>query len=329
MGRNSTIAVVAILVLALAGCASEGTEQASNPTASSSSNPSSNTNSNSTTNPTPVDTSLANKPAATQAFNNPVVAAKSSTSISPATPNLIQSTNATERVFVLSKGRSDPFAQIIGQPVPGMPNANTAPRPVPVVPPLPAATNGGASTAGFRPQSRVRSTVISTNSRPISRQLRTQKNQSNKGAIASARIIKRPTPKPGFVPVFPRVMPQVVPNPTLVSVLPPPPQPELARSVAVTGVLLVGSEPQAIIKVPNEPTSRYVQAGQRLANGLLVKRIEMNEGSNPTVILEQYGMEVARMVGEGVNSTQPATAATGNPISATPIPQNPVPTGAS
>jgi hypothetical protein len=91
----------------------------------------------------------------------------------------------------------------------------------------------------------------------------------------------------------------------------------------------VGSEPQAIIKVPNEPTSRYVQAGQRLANGLLVKRIEMNEGSNPTVILEQYGMEVARMVGEGVNSTQPATAATGNPVSAAPIPQNPVPTGAS
>lgn len=103
MGRNSTIA--AILVLALAGCASEGTQQASNPTASPGSNPSNNTISNSTTNPTPPDTPLANKPATAQAFNNPVVSAKSSTSISPATPNLIQSTNATERVFVLSKGR--------------------------------------------------------------------------------------------------------------------------------------------------------------------------------------------------------------------------------
>jgi hypothetical protein len=312
MGRNSTITVAAFLILAIAGCTSEGTEQASNPT------------SNSTDNSAPVDTSVANKPAATQAFNNPVVPPKSPTSLSTATPNLIQSTNATERVIVLSKGRPDPFAQIVGQPIPGMPVANTvtSSRPVPVVPPLPVATNRGASFAGTSPQNR--SAVKSSNGKTV----RPQKNKINKRAIASVPIIKRP--QPGFTPVLPTVMPQVVPNPTLVSVLPPPPQPELAKSVVVTGVVLVGSEPQAIIKVPNEPTSRYVQAGQRLANGLLVKRIEMNEGSNPAVILEQYGMEVARMVGEGpTNPTQPATAATGNPVSATPIPQNPLSTGAS
>jgi hypothetical protein len=334
MGRNSTIVVAAILVLALAGCSSEGTEQASNSTNPPSSNTASNSISNFADNPKLANTPLANKPGVTQAFSNPVVPGKSPTSLSPATPNLIQSTNATERVIVLSKGRSDPFAQIVGQPIPGMSNANTtAPRPVPVVPPLPTAINGRASIAAFRPQTRIQN-VISTNGRPILRQLRQlrpQKNKINQRAIASARIIKRPnsTPKPGFVPVYPRVIPQVVPNPTLVSVLPPPLQPELARSVAVTGVVLIGREPQAIIKVPNEPTSRYVQAGQRLANGVLIKRIEMNDGSNPTVILEQYGMEVARMVGEGVNSTQPGTAATGNPVSVAPIPQNPVPTGAS
>ena len=130
-------------------------------------------------------------------------------------------------------------------------------------------------------------------------------------------------PGRGFTPVLPRVMPQVVPNPTLVSVLPPTPQPELARVVAVTGVIMVGRDPQAIIKVPTEPTSRYVQAGDRLSSGLLVKRIEMNEGSDPVVIFEQFGIEVARMVGEGATPTTVSTGAVPPP------PPNNVPIGAS
>lgn len=114
----------------------------------------------------------------------------------------------------------------------------------------------------------------------------------------------------------------------MVSVLPPPVQPELARAVLVTGVVLIGQEPQAIIKVPNEPTSRYVQAGQRLANGVLVKRIEMNEGSNPVVILEQYGMEVARTVGESPINVASPTTTPENPVSVTTPSQNSVSTGA-
>lgn len=85
----------------------------------------------------------------------------------------------------------------------------------------------------------------------------------------------------------------------MVSVLPPPPQPTLAQGVFVSGVVLIGTEPQAIIKVPDESTSRYVRAGERLANGVSIKRIEMNEGSEPTVIFEQFGIEVAKRVGEG------------------------------
>ena len=83
--------------------------------------------------------------------------------------------------------------------------------------------------------------------------------------------------------------------------VPPPalPQPDLARTVVVTGVVQVGSDPQAIVKVPNEATSRYVRMGQRLANGqVLVKKIEINQGSDPIVILEQYGIEVSKAVGE-------------------------------
>ncbi len=65
----------------------------------------------------------------------------------------------------------------------------------------------------------------------------------------------------------------------------PPQEPDLASNVAVTGVIQIGNETQAIVLVPNEGTSRYVRVGQRLSNGqVLVKRIEMNEGVEPVVI---------------------------------------------
>lgn len=109
--------------------------------------------------------------------------------------------------------------------------------------------------------------------------------------------------------VLPKVIPQVVPSPDLKPLLPPPAQAELAKSVMVTGVILVGDQPQAIIKVPNEPTSRYVEVGQPLAGGVLVKRIEMNGDSDPVVILEQDGIEVPKMVGEKPpNAEKPGTA---------------------
>jgi hypothetical protein len=98
--------------------------------------------------------------------------------------------------------------------------------------------------------------------------------------------------------------------------LPPLPDPSLAKAVQVTGVIVVAGVPQAIIQAPNEATSRYVQAGQRISNGqILVKRIEMNSGSEPIVILEQNGVEVARAVGSPATApnapnTPPAKTAT-------------------
>jgi hypothetical protein len=62
-------------------------------------------------------------------------------------------------------------------------------------------------------------------------------------------------------------------------------------------VVKVGNETQVIVKVPNEPTSRYVKIGQRLSNGqVLVKRVDLKEGADPIVILEQNGVEVAKAV---------------------------------
>lgn len=92
--------------------------------------------------------------------------------------------------------------------------------------------------------------------------------------------------------------------PAGIPAMPPIPQPTLARQVEVTGVVKIGGTVQAIVKAPNEPTSRYVGIGQRLSNGqILVKRIELNPGSEPIVILEENGIEVPVMVGSSKKKT--------------------------
>ncbi|MEH1840471.1 MAG: hypothetical protein V7L20_17320 [Nostoc sp.] len=302
MGRNLKITIAAILTLAIAGCASEDTPQAINPA--------------------PIPKIAAKSPPTAQSFKNPVIPAKEVSQITSASATLIQSTNATERArFVqVSKDRADPFAQLFGQTVLAMPK--TSGRPVPVLPKLPT------------PSITVRKLPTPTIVRKLP--TRTIALNQKKNKIASVNQKKNnvaSVPKkvnPTLISVLPKVLPQIVPNPSLVSVLPPPAQPELAKAVVVTGVVLISKEPQAIIKVPDEPTSRYVQAGQRLANGVLIKRIEMNQGYNPIVILEQYGIEVAKMVGEGaVNSTPSAASTSGNPVSVTTPPSNPFNVGAS
>jgi hypothetical protein len=77
----------------------------------------------------------------------------------------------------------------------------------------------------------------------------------------------------------------------------------------VTGVVQVGETLYAIVNAPNEPSSRYVQAGQRLSNGqILVRRIDAN-GAEPQVVFEQFGIEVVRAVGEGGAPTSSTPAA--------------------
>ena len=272
MGKNLTILVATILALAIAGCSS-GNEEADN-------------------------SNEGEEQAQTteqQPFNNPVVAPKENTPDLPTvitrTPNLISSTDSTERANIVAKGRKDPFARIISPIIPTVPKETDEvivaqgqqkqQKPVPSLPPL-------------RPK---RSRVISASTGPsLKRNLSEKIANRNPTSKQATKIATRKVPKP--VSVVPKTLPAVLPQPDLTSVLPPPPQPELARAVEVTGVVLVGGKAQAIIKVPSEPTSRYVSSGARLSNGVFVKRIEVNEGSDPVVILEQYGIEVAKMVGE-------------------------------
>jgi hypothetical protein len=102
--------------------------------------------------------------------------------------------------------------------------------------------------------------------------------------------------------------PTIPPRTKSVPTAPTPPSTTLASAVEVSGVVTVNGVTQAIIKAPNEDTSRYVSVGQRLSNGqVLVKRIDTFPGSEPVVILEQNGVEVARIVGD-----KPIVASGGN-----------------
>ena len=116
----------------------------------------------------------------------------------------------------------------------------------------------------------------------------TQTGMGNKPAVESRPIATKPNTTPISKP----------PEKSPIQSLPPLPDPTIAKAVQVTGVIVIGGVPQAILQAPNEATSRYVQVGQRISNGqVLVKRIEINNGSDPIVILEQNGVEVARAVG--------------------------------
>jgi len=97
------------------------------------------------------------------------------------------------------------------------------------------------------------------------------------------------------------------PGPSIAA-LPEQPKATLANEVEVSGVIQVGGVTQAIVRAPNEPTSRYVRVGQRLSDGqILVKRIEMNAAGSPVVVLEENGIEVSRSVGERAKAVETKT----------------------
>ena len=129
-------------------------------------------------------------------------------------------------------------------------------------------------------------------------------------------IAARPLGVPNLppLPVDKRPPQWVDPNPPPVKevpAVPPPPSTDLATGTEVSGVVKVGNETQVIVRVPNEPTSRYVKVGQRLSNGqVLVKRVDIQSGGDPIVILEENGVEVAKSVGEKAPSRdlKPANA---------------------
>lgn len=215
-------------------------------------------------------------PTPSPAFEQPTVAQNPPQGILP--PDLISSTDPNQRVQQVKGNRNDPFALLPTTPTVQLPEGVTQPAPTVIVPTSP--TGGGGTRGG----------AASPQPRNTTSPRRTSTPNTGRGGTPN-RVATPPKPAPR----------SPIANPK------PRPQPELARAVKVTGVVQVGDQVFAIVNAPNEPTSRYVQEGQRLSNGqVLVRRIETNR-VEPVVILEQYGVEVVRAVGEGGAPTTPAT----------------------
>ena len=295
MRQLKSIAFTGMLALLMSGCASGDEEVVVSPTSPA---------------PAVSPSPAATTPPQAQPFaaqKPPVVAQKPARVAAPA---LIQPTNADARTQQVSQGRQDPFALLPLPlvPVPPPPGSQPpAPQPVPQVRSVPnttrtaagpAGTGGAGATGGRRPTTTA-ARPNTTGGRPTTTAARPNTTGGRAGTAAPGQA-GQPNIRPGTL---------VQPTVPSIAALPQLPQPTLAQSVEVSGVIQVGDEARAIVKAPNEATSRYVTVGQRLSNGqILVKRIEMNTGSEPVVVLEQYGIEVGKRVGD-----KPAQPAGGNP----------------
>jgi hypothetical protein len=211
------------------------------------------------------------QPAAAQPANRP----NRPRGILPA--DLINSTNPDQRLRSIQSARPDPFSLVPTSP------AVTITREV-------RASGGGQSSA-------------SAGSGGSGNGGSGNGGSGNGGSGGSRRSVETQAMLPQSIPALPDIprLPRPMPNALA-------PQPELARAVSVSGVVQIGSIVYAIVDAPDEPSSRYVQVGQRLSNGeIIVRRIDMN-GSDSSVILEQAGMQVVRRVGDApVVPEAPAT----------------------
>ncbi len=76
------------------------------------------------------------------------------------------------------------------------------------------------------------------------------------------------------------------------------PIPNEARGVVVSGVMDLNGTPVAIVKAPNENVARQVTVGASLSNGQVTVKAINTGGTKPYIVLEQYGLEIPRGVGE-------------------------------
>lgn len=162
---------------------------------------------------------------------------------------------------------------------PGAITPGTAPRTAPTTAPRTApGTTPGTTTGAATPQPRRTTPPIPT-----------------------IPVAANPVSVPDLpeVPVDTRPPAWVNPNPPAAPFVPPPPDTSAATGIEVTGVVRTGKDVKIIVKAPGEPTSRYVNIGQRIANGeVLVKRVDnLASGLEPIVIFEQNGIEVAKELG--------------------------------
>lgn len=205
---------------------------------------------------------------------------------------LLPSTDPNERFNEIERERSDPYAFVPIAP----------PRPTP--PPPEEAENGQAGNGNLPGPTNQPGTVPPVPAVP-----------TGPGGVATAPGGGAAPGGGGVTPGGGATTPGGGTQPSPVQPLPELPEPTIVASqVQVTGIADVDGKSYAIVKAPNEPTSRYVRVGDRIANGaVLVKRIENRAGTTPIVVLEERGEEIALPVGANLNAPEESDETTPQP----------------
>jgi hypothetical protein len=186
--------------------------------------------------------------------------------------SLTRPTNPDDRLRVIKSGRTDPFGSV-------GPTASVDGN---------SASSGPSSSGGSR----------STTQEQVGNRIASSYERFLKGITGSLGGSKEPNrPSSGG---------QIDPAGVTLPELPKAPEP---ANVKVTGVVVVGGEPRAIVQAPDEPTSRTVSIGDSLSGGrLVVKSIDTNR-AEPTVVFQQGSIEFSVAVGR-----EPVLIASASPV---------------
>ena len=256
---------------------------------------------------------------------------------------LIAPTDGDTWAKTVSKGRADPFAMIALQPIevaeikdPFNPNVTPPAKSQIASNSLPkqavTATNNSSPIKVIVKKS---SPTIKISSRSLPKGINVAQSQPTvtiggkpaktsktlaKGKIASnsATSIASAAKKPSAgkstqisaisKPAIDRALPKIITEITAA-------KPEQATAMEVSGVIEVAGTTQVIVKLASESFSRYIEVGDRVANGrVLIKRVEGQNTLSPTVVLEEVGVEVPRKIGDRSTPVTPDAASKVEPV---------------
>ncbi|MGK7954050.1 MAG: hypothetical protein AB4063_02090 [Crocosphaera sp.] len=146
---------------------------------------------------------------------------------------------------------------------------------------------------------------------PVVRQKTASNGVAEPEKLCQLEEVKQPATTIAQAPGTAAPVSDVSPPPLLDPILPIPNE---ARGVVVSGVVQLNGTPVAIVKAPNENVARQVTVGASLSNGqVTVKAINVSS-QNPYIVLEQYGLEIPRSVGEPAEEAiDPPTLPDGTP----------------
>ncbi len=217
------------------------------------------------------------------------------------TAELISSTDPEARTRLISQSRADPFAVL---PIPLAPELVAIPA---------ASNNSNLASSGTGNGNSTRNENGAGNT--AGSNSGSSRNGGSSNGSSATVVAARP---PALPPIRVRPPNEPLVRPSPITPLPRTPQPVVAPTIAVSGVVQLGGEPYAIVSASGEP-ERYVRVGDRLAGGSVrVKRID-TMAFEPQVILEENGIEVSRPIENGGSAEKDSPAEVLDETAAVPV----------